>query len=52
LGRQARNADYIARLIARVKCFRDTEDERIWLAYRYGREAAKVARHREKGRAA
>lgn len=55
LARQARatqRAEDRARLVARVKCFANTEEGRIWMAYQFGKSAAKVARYRERQREA
>lgn len=38
----------IARMLQRVKVLADTEDERLVLAWRYGKGAAKAQRYREK----
>lgn len=37
-----------SRLIARVKVLADTEDERIWMAFRYGKGALKSAKWRQR----
>ena len=60
LGRRAQQAqgqDILQRLLARVKCFADTEDARIVLAWRLGKMAAKsrrykLRRHRRQARGA
>src|SRR5690348_16237273 len=44
----AYQAAMIARMIQRVKVLGRTEDERIVLAWRYGKSAAKSQRHRRK----
>jgi hypothetical protein len=46
LSRQ-RYAQQIDRMLHRVKVLADTEDERIILAWRDGKQAAKSARYRE-----
>lgn len=56
LGRQARAAqrqDNRERLMARVCCCATTLEDRLWLAYQYGRQAKNCARYRvRKGQAA
>jgi len=48
IGRAAQRPQWLDRLLARVRVFGDTEEQRIVLAYRYGRMAAKTARYRTK----
>lgn len=38
----------INRMVQRVKALADTEDERLVLAWRYGKQALKSARYRQK----
>ena len=53
LGGKASRGDWWVRFLARLKVYGDTEEQRCWLAYQYGKGAAKSQRYRErKARAA
>jgi hypothetical protein len=45
---KSQGCDLMARLIARVKCFADTEDQRIVLAWRMGRASSSKRRYRQR----
>jgi hypothetical protein len=47
-GKAKQRAEDLARLVARVKCFGDTPEQWIWIAYQYGRCAKKSAAWRER----
>lgn len=50
IGNAASKPIWEDRLLARVKVFADTPDQRILLAYRFGRMAARGQRWRERQR--
>src|SRR5262249_47010696 len=51
-ARDLQHQQEINRMLLRVKALADTEDERLMLAWRYGKAALKSARYRQKVAAA